>query len=134
MPYRDGSDVWGTVIHRRGARKAFLMIMLVRVGVLAAGFIASGAVASEAEELGYVDAGFKFAGERCAECHDITSRNPMTTGSGIPTFATVANTPGMTRTSLVVWMQTSHPEMPNLILEPQDLDNVIAYILSLRTK
>jgi hypothetical protein len=31
-----------------------------------------------------------------------------------------------------VWMQTSHPGMPDLILEPQDMDNVIAYILSLK--
>ena len=107
------------------------MMMLIRVGVLAAGFIASGTGASEAQELGHVDAGFGFAAEHCAGCHDIASRNPMTTGSGIPTFATVANTPGMTRTALVVWMQTSHPEMPDLIVEPQDLDNVIAYILSL---
>jgi hypothetical protein len=29
-------------------------------------------------------------------------------------------------------MQNSHPDMPDLILEPQDLDNVIAYILSLK--
>jgi mono/diheme cytochrome c family protein len=86
----------------------------------------------QAAELGDIDAGLQFAAQHCAGCHDIKTRNPMTTGSGVPTFATVANNSGITRTSLVVWMQTSHPDMPDLILEPQDLDNVIAYILSLR--
>jgi mono/diheme cytochrome c family protein len=86
----------------------------------------------QAAELGDIDAGLQFAAQHCAGCHDITTINPMTTGSGVPTFATVANNSGITRTSLVVWMQTSHPGMPDLILEPQDLDNVIAYILSLK--
>jgi hypothetical protein len=33
-----------------------------------------------------------------------------------------------------VWLQTSHPNMPNLIVPPEDRDDVIAYILSLRDK
>jgi hypothetical protein len=31
----------------------------------------------------------------------------------------------------MVWLQTSHPTMPNIILEPNDMSNVVAYILSL---
>jgi hypothetical protein len=44
--------------------------------------------------------------------------------------------PGMTGTALAVWFRTSHPvlpkTMPNLVIEDDDMDNVIAYILSLR--
>jgi hypothetical protein len=40
----------------------------------------------------------------------------------------------MTPRALVVWMSTSHPNMPDLIIPPDDMDNVIAYIMSLRTK
>jgi mono/diheme cytochrome c family protein len=87
-----------------------------------------------AAESGDIDAGLKVAAERCAECHDITSRNPMSTASGIPTFYVVANTAGISRISLLVWMQTSHPTMPNLMIEPEDLDNLIAYILRLKDK
>ena len=55
----------------------------------------------------------------------------------IPTFVAtpfkdVANNPGMTGTALAVWLQTSHPTMPNFILEKQDMLNVVAYILSLK--
>jgi cytochrome c len=38
----------------------------------------------------------------------------------------------MTATALRVFLTTSHPSMPNLILTPQDMTDVIAYILSLR--
>jgi hypothetical protein len=41
----------------------------------------------------------------------------------------------MTGTALAVWFRTSHPvlpkTMPNLVIEDDDMDNVIAYILSL---
>ena len=44
----------------------------------------------------------------------------------------VADQPGITATALQVWMQTSHPTMPNIIVAPKDMRNVIAYILSLK--
>ena len=46
----------------------------------------------------------------------------------------IANTKGMTATALRVFLTTSHPKMPNLILAPEQMDNVIAYILSLRER
>jgi hypothetical protein len=36
--------------------------------------------------------------------------------------------------SLQVWLQTSHPTMPNIIIEPKDMSDVIAYILSLKDR
>jgi hypothetical protein len=39
----------------------------------------------------------------------------------------------MTARALAVWLQTSHPTMPDFIIPPGDMDNVIAYIMSLRT-
>jgi hypothetical protein len=38
----------------------------------------------------------------------------------------------MTGTALTVWMQTSHPTMPNFVLTKQDTLDVVAYILSLK--
>jgi mono/diheme cytochrome c family protein len=54
------------------------------------------------EDVGDPEAGFAVASEICASCHAITRE------------------------------QTSHPTMPNIILEPEDLRNVVAYILSLK--
>jgi hypothetical protein len=38
----------------------------------------------------------------------------------------------MTATALHVFLTTWHPKMPNLILKPEEMRDVIAYILSLR--
>ena len=48
-------------------------------------------------------------------------------------FQVIANTGGMTRTALYVFFRTPHTTMPNLVVQGDDLDNVIAYILSLKT-
>ncbi len=80
---------------------------------------------------GDVGAGRKLAKTQCAQCHglddDLHSANPAA-----PAFAEVANVPGMTATALTVALRTSHRSMPNLIIQPAEADNLIAYILSLK--
>lgn len=49
-----------------------------------------------------------------------------------PTFEAIANTPGMTRIALGAWMQSSHPSMPQLIVESDTLDDVHAYMATLK--
>ena len=52
-----------------------------------------------------------------------------------PTFSSVSDTPGMNERALVVWFQSSdHETMPNLMIAHGDLDDVVAYIVSLRTR
>ena len=89
-------------------------------------------LASSAEaQTGDPEAGAAYAKQVCAKCHaiDRTGLSPELTA---PPFKDVANTPGMTGTALRVWLSTSHPTMPNIIVEPADMDKVIAYILSLK--
>ena len=102
-------------------RRLLLSITLVAV-------TASGALA--AEDVGDPQAGFDYAKRVCSVCHAISgeqSPNPKA-----PRFREVADTPGITGTALRVWMETSHPTMPNIIVEKDDMLNVIAYILSLK--
>ena len=47
-------------------------------------------------------------------------------------FEDIANTPGITETALFAWMTTSHPTMPNIVLEKKELTDVVSYILSLK--
>jgi len=49
-----------------------------------------------------------------------------------PAFCDIANVPGMTAAALRVFLTSSHPKMPNLILTPEEIADVTAYILSLR--
>ena len=75
-----------------------------------------------------------FARANCAECHAITDTVIKSPNPNAPTFASVAKTPGMTGRALAVWLQTSHPTMPNFLIAEKDRDNVaIAYIMSLQT-
>ena len=78
--------------------------------------------------------GRAYAQGICAECHAVQPGDVQVTRPGIPSFKTIANTPGMTARALMVWLQTPHPTMPNLIVDAQDRDDVIAYILSLQDK
>ena len=93
-------------------------------------FVAGLASSAEAQT-GDPGAGAAYAQQVCAKCHAIdqtgTSPEPIA-----PPFKDVANTPGMTGTALRVWLSTSHPTMPNIIVEPTDMDNVIAFIVSLK--
>jgi mono/diheme cytochrome c family protein len=89
-------------------------------------------VPAVAVELGNAAAGLEYAQKVCADCHPV---EPDTaTLSQVPSFQEVADTTGMTPRALVVWLTTSHPNMPDIILAPDDMDNVVAYIMSLRTK
>ena len=51
----------------------------------------------------------------------------------VPSFQEIADTEGMTPRALLVWLQTPHPNMPDFIIPPADMDNLIAYVMSLRT-
>ena len=82
---------------------------------------------------GDVEAGAAYAGEVCAACHAVLANEPISPLPEAPSFQSAADTPGMTELALTVWLQSSHPTMPNIILEPDDMRNVIAYIRSLKT-
>lgn len=85
-----------------------------------------------AQEIGDAALGRIFVQQVCAECHavmpgDEDSPDPMATP-----LEAVARTPGMTATALFVHLQTSHPTMPNFVIEPEDSRNILAYVLSLK--
>lgn len=90
------------------------------------------ATAAGAGEMGDARAGLTFALRHCAECHDVTSRTLDTPKSKAPNFYVTANRKGMSRMALLVWLQSSHPTMPNFILRKHDMADVVAYIVSLK--
>lgn len=107
------------------------MKRLKRMTALAAALVATAAVA-RAED-GDAAAGHAFARNARQPCHAVEAeqRKPRRIVIG-PAFRDVANTSGMTANAMRVFLRTSHPKMPNLILTPEETDDVIAYILSLR--
>jgi mono/diheme cytochrome c family protein len=100
--------------------------MLVTAMLLVLG---PGALAQEAD----IKAGAVYAGKVCAACHAVLANEQISPLPQAPNFQSVADTPGMTELALTVWLQSSHPTMPNIILEQDDLRNVVAYIRSLKS-
>jgi len=96
-------------------------------------FLAVAAAPAWADNIGDPANGQAYVKRACASCHAVSPDETVSPVFEAPAFAEVANTPGMTRTALTVWLNTPHPTMPNFVLEGQDLDDVIAYILSLKS-
>ena len=86
---------------------------------------------AEAQE-GDIAAGHTFAREACKPCHVVEPPNAPRMFEIGPAFRDIADAPGMTATALKVFLTSSHPKMPNLVLTPQEMADVTAYILSLR--
>jgi mono/diheme cytochrome c family protein len=80
---------------------------------------------------GRVEAGRNLAIQWCTGCHAV---EPNTVGSFGADFAEIAKLPSTTALSLKVFLQTSHPNMPNFILQPDEANDIAAYILSLKRK
>ena len=78
-----------------------------------------------------ISAGHRLAEAWCKDCHAI---EPMAVGTrgGPPDFTAIANRPSTTALSLKVFFKTSHQRMPNLIIAPEQADDLANYILSLK--
>jgi len=104
--------------------------LMVLATAMTLGLAGGAAAAQEAD----VAAGKVYAEEICAACHAVRQGQQESPLFDAPTFQDVADTPGMTELALSVWLQSSHPTMPNIVLKQDDLRNVIAYIRSLEGK
>ena len=100
--------------------------------VLAAILVTGLGTIGAAQEIGDPERGRDFAASMCADCHWVGEDDIPSPNQDAPSFKSVAEMPSTTRTALVVWFQSSHPTMPNLVLNQDEGDDVIAYILSLK--
>ena len=89
-------------------------------------------IPATAQEIGSAANGQTYARAHCAECHAVEPGEDFSAEPLAPSFVAVARTPGMTHRALTVWLQSSHENMPNLMVPESDRDDVIAYILSLK--
>ena len=113
-------------------RNAHLHIALVLLVALAAFFLmrvqsAGGVTLPQT----LVSEGHHLAKALCASCHIIEPNMPPMPGTA-PRFEAIANQPGMTELALKVFFRTSHKDMPNLVIAPDQADALASYILSLK--
>lgn len=90
---------------------------------------------ARAQDLGNVSEGGTYARAHCAECHGVdASPEDFSPNADAPDFSVVANTPGMTEMAVRVWLQTSHPTMPDFIIPEGVRANLAAYVMSLKSE
>ncbi len=89
--------------------------------------------AAAAQEVGNIEAGHAYAKKICAECHAVERGEKESPYLDLPSFQAVADSPGITERALAVWLQNPHPNMPDFILPQPDMEDVIAYIMSLKS-
>lgn len=77
--------------------------------------------------------GRQLAQNWCSDCHAVGPAGDAANGE-VPSFVSIANMPSTTSISLHAFLQTSHERMPNLVLTQTQIDDVVAYILSLKNK
>jgi mono/diheme cytochrome c family protein len=77
--------------------------------------------------------GKQLSEELCSECHAVAPGKPSPNAKA-PTFARSAADPSITRYSLRAFLRTPHWTMPNIIVKPDDADDIADYLLSLTPK
>ncbi|WP_300257337.1 cytochrome c [Bradyrhizobium sp.] len=111
---------------RRNARIHISLNILIAALLLAAG----NDIARAADS---VSAGLRLADAWCRACHAIEPHMAAVSDQA-PSFWAVANRHGTTALSLKVFLRTSHQNMPNLVVSPEEADDLADYILSLKTE
>jgi len=101
-------------------------ILILAVLLLVKLHRASGTVPPEASR------GRQLAVAWCQECHAINGDAAPSPKIGVPEFQKIANMPSTTALSLKVFLRSSHTNMPNVIVQPGDADDIVQYILGLK--
>ena len=91
------------------------------------------ALSAHTQAIGNPQGGAELARDVCTQCHAVRDRELVSPNPRSPTFYEIANTPGMTAAALTVTLTTPHAGMPMFVFTPEQRQDIIGYILSLKT-
>ena len=69
----------------------------------------------------------------CSQCHGVRP-NQSSTNPDAPSFPAIALEPSATEYSLRTFLRVPHKTMPNFVIKPNDIDDIVDYIVSLKPK
>ena len=104
------------------------------IRLIIAAMICAAAGSALAQQGGSVARGLNFARQVCSECHLVVKEAGRSTNPDAPTFAAIAQTSGLTSAALRSALRTSHATMPNIVIKGDEINDIVAYILSLKEK
>lgn len=76
--------------------------------------------------------GLAYAEQACGSCHAVGAGETWSPNPSAPPFEAIANTPGITRAALSAWLYSPHQNMPDLIVEHDRVDDLAAYLETLK--
>ncbi|HEY0837052.1 MAG TPA: c-type cytochrome [Azospirillum sp.] len=76
--------------------------------------------------------GKTLAREMCGDCHVVAPGQSRGGDPLAPDLVERVQDTGVTELALRAYLQTSHPVMPNVRLTPDQTDDIVAYLLSLK--
>jgi mono/diheme cytochrome c family protein len=114
---------------------AAVELMMTRLAALTIIVWAIGLVAAVRAQSADPSLGRHLAETVCGECHqiDAAGRKPESNPPA-PSFVDISRMPSTTELAIKVFLRSSHPHMPDLILSAAEIDSVAAYILGLAEK
>lgn len=107
------------------------MLKLLALAILAAGTVAAAPATPKLSKP--AQRGLAFAEQRCAACHGVTANAPSPNPES-PAFEDIANTPGLTRETLRVFLRDSHnfPDAMNFKVPPRRIRDLADYMVTLQ--
>ncbi len=77
--------------------------------------------------------GLAFAQAHCSICHAVTAGR-SSPNAEVPAFEAVVNTQGLAVATLKPWLRDSHnfPAMMNFAIDPDQIDDLAAYMMTLK--
>lgn len=109
------------------------MAQRFKTAVFAISATLSACVAMAEELPGDPKLGRALALDVCVQCHEVEAGEREGKMPDPPAFQNLADDAAMTPLALRVFLHSPHANMPNLILSDADVDDVIAYIHSLKS-
>jgi mono/diheme cytochrome c family protein len=108
------------------------MVKMLLLRALYFGFCALN-VGAQAQTQARIARGQDIAKRLCTSCHAINDQvTQKDAGSKAPSFKTIAANRGATRDSLKIFIMIPKHPMPIVHLRSDEIDDVVAYILSLK--
>ena len=110
-----------------------MLVPATALTVLVATLLATLQPLSAQSSRGDAASGRLYAMNWCTECHSI---EPETAGTGrfAPDFTAIARSPSTTGSSLKAFLRSDHIQMPSFGLKRTEVDDLVAYIMSLRRR
>lgn len=80
-----------------------------------------------------VDNGRRIADKLCSSCHLISDSSTTSTAADVPSFKRIADQPEQSLEALKTWLVSPHKPMPDLQLTRDEIGDLAAYIMTLRS-